>query len=78
MFPGDEVDDQVSVRGPLYFSFVPYDPDGQRGRRIGRRGRQREIKKEGSSGSPGPCLLQPVIYNSPLEHSAEAQPPGQH
>ncbi|KAK1895706.1 Rab interactor-like protein [Dissostichus eleginoides] len=32
----------------------------------------------GSSGSPGPCMLQPVIYNSPLELCAEAQPPGQH
>lgn len=32
----------------------------------------------GSSGSPGPCLLQPVIYNSPLEQWMEAQPSGQH
>lgn len=32
----------------------------------------------GSGGSPGPCLLQQVIYNSPLEHCVEVQPPGQH
>lgn len=45
MFLGDEMDDQVSVQGHLYFFYVLCDPDGWRGRKKGRRGRQREIKR---------------------------------
>lgn len=49
MFPGDEVNDQVSVQGPLYFSCLALcDPDGRRGGKTGRGvggWGQREIKK---------------------------------
>lgn len=35
MFPGDEVDDQVSVQGPLHFSHVLFDLDGSEGEKQG-------------------------------------------
>lgn len=38
MFSGDEVDDQVSVGGPLCCSYVLCDPDGREGGKIGGRG----------------------------------------
>lgn len=31
VFPGDEVDDQVSVQGPLYLSYMLFDLDGSKG-----------------------------------------------
>lgn len=46
MFPGDGVDDQVSVQGPLHFSHVLFDLDGSKGEKNREEGeRRREIKR---------------------------------